>query len=288
MASKNNTFQLGLIVFFAMVIFFGGLLLLTGKNILIGRNYRIYLEFPDIVGLRSQAPVTMRGYQVGWVRDVAFQRDHVRVAVDIRKKFRIPTDSRVEIISMNFIGEKAVAIKPGVSPQALERGALLKGENKDMMTLATNILHATKEKIEKGELDTVIREAKESVEAILSMVRTINGKVEKLDIAQFNRQVEEIGRASKGLRTFAANAQTDLEKFSSNGGRSLEKFSETLENVDTALSQLTDLSAEIKSLTAQVDRGDVFGNFNQTVQELRALLVDIKKNPKKYVKFSIF
>jgi phospholipid/cholesterol/gamma-HCH transport system substrate-binding protein len=288
MASKNNTFVLGLIVFAALLIFFGSILLLSGRNILLGRYYRIYFEFPDIVGLRNQAPVAMRGYQVGWVKDVMFLKNRVRIAVDIKKKFKIPADSQVEIISLNFIGEKAVSIKPGVSSEFLQRGALIRGENKDLMTLATNILHTAKEKIERGEIDKVIQKAKDSVDAVLGLVRTVNSQVEKLDIAQFNRQVEEVGRAGRELRNFAAEAQASAEKFSSKSGQSLDKFNETLGNVDAALQQLTDLSEEIKKLTSGIDRGDVFGNLNQTVQELRTLLADIKKNPKKYVKFSIF
>jgi phospholipid/cholesterol/gamma-HCH transport system substrate-binding protein len=288
MTEKNPGFVPGLIIFIALVIFFGTILTLTGKHILIGRNYEVYFEFPDISGLRNQGPVAMRGFQVGKVKDVTFQKDSVRVAADIKKKFRIPVDSRVEITTLNFIGEKAVSITPGVSEEVLKPGAVLKGANRDIVAQTANILTALKSRIEGGDLDHVLQRVSDSVTSMLAFVHTLNEKAGKLDIDLYNRRIDEIGQASRELGEFFKSAQGKTETVARETGDSLAKLNETLDQVSQTLEKLASLTAEIKATATQVNQTDLFGNLNQTIQQLQAFLADIKKNPKKYVRFSIF
>jgi phospholipid/cholesterol/gamma-HCH transport system substrate-binding protein len=288
MADKNPGFLPGLIVFFALVIFFGTILGLTGKNILIGRNYQVYFEFADISGLRNQGPVAMRGFQVGKVKDVTFMKDSVRVAADIKKKFRIPIDSRVEITTLNFIGEKAVSITPGVSEEFLKPGAVIKGANRDIVAQTANILAALKNRIEGGDLDHALQKASESISSMLAFVRTLNEKANKLNIDLYNRRVEDIGQASRQLRDFFKSAQGETQTIARETEDSLARLNEILDHVGQTLEKLSSLSAEIKVTAVKVNQTDIFGNLNQTIQELQNFLADIKKNPKKYVRFTIF
>ncbi len=288
MASKTNGFIPGVIVFVALVIFFGTILGLTGKNILISRNYRIYFEFPDISGLRNQGAVALRGFQVGKVKDVTFSKDSVVVAVDINRKFRVPLDSKIEIITLNFIGEKAVSITPGTSAEVLKPGGVLKGANKDIVAQAANILAAMKMRIEGGDLDKVVQKATDSIDKMLKVVKTMHDKVQKIDIDLYNRRVDDIGLASRQLKDFLVATQEEVQKIEHETIKSTGKFNETLEKVDQALKQLEDLSAEINGTAQKINRTDLFGNLNKTIAEMQAFLADIKKNPKKYVRFSIF
>ncbi len=288
MANKNNGFIPGVIVFIALVIFFGTILGLTGRNILISKNYRIYFEFPDISGLKNQANVALRGFQVGKVKDVTFTKESVIVGVDINRKYRIPVDSKIEIVTVNFIGEKAVSISPGVSAQALKAGGVLKGVNKDLVAQAASILSALKSRIEGGDLDKVVQRATDTIDSVLKVIKTMHTKVQHLDIALFNRRVEDIGEASRQLKDFLASSEAEVKKIERDATMSADRFNQTLEKIDQALQQLSDLSTEINVTAQQIRRTDLFGSLNKTIQELQAFLADIKKNPKKYVRFSIF
>jgi phospholipid/cholesterol/gamma-HCH transport system substrate-binding protein len=288
MANKNHGFWAGLIVFIALVIFFGTILGLTGKNILIGRNYRVYFEFADISGLRNQGPIALRGFQVGKVKDVTFSKESVLVAADIKKKFRIPIDSKVEITTLNFIGEKAISITPGNSEEFLKPGAMIKGVNRDIVAQTASILTAMKKRIEGGDLDHVLQRVSDTVNSMLTFVRNLNDKANKLDINSFNRRVEDVGQASRQLKDFLLSAEGETKAFVRETEGSLEKLNETLDEVSQTLEKLSSLSAEIKVSAQKVNQTDLFGNLNQTIKELQGFLADIKKNPKKYVKFSIF
>ncbi len=299
MSDKRIGYIPGLIVFVALLVFLSSLLWLSGNAILISPDHRYYFEFDDVVGLRDQAPVYLRGYRVGWTKAVEFKEDVVRVTVDIKKKFRFPEDSQVEITTLNFIGEKAITIKPGKSAQPLEIGATLLGQNKDLMTLAAKILNSAREKIEEGQIDQVIEKVSSSMDGVLEAVGQMKLQIEKLDVAMYNQQLRRFGEASDEFKTFMAAAQLDTRRFSQAGQESLEKFQQTLEQVDETMHSLDRLSSEVKYIAQRLNRGEgtagqflqnqeFFDNLNRTLAELNLFLADIKKNPKKYVKFSIF
>ncbi len=299
MSRKHTGYIPGMIVFIAMVLFFAGILWLSGKAIVFSPDHRYYFDFSDVVGLRDKAPVYMRGYRVGWTKAVEFREDVVRVTVDIKKRFRFPEDSRIQIATLNFIGEKAITIEPGDSERPLEPGAIILGENKDLMTLAAKILSQAQAKIESGDLDEVIKKVSESMDGVLDTVHTMRAQINRLDVDLYNRQVRSLGEASEELKSFMSAARQDTRQVAQEGRDSLERFNQTLAAVDSALERLGQLSAEVRLVAQRLNRGEgtagqllqnreFFERLNQTLTELNAFLADIKKNPKKYVKFSIF
>ncbi len=299
MSNKRIGYIPGVIVFAALLLFLLSLLWLSGNAILISPDYRYYFEFDDVVGLRDQAPVYLRGYRVGWTKAVEFKEDVVRVTVDIKKKYRFPEDSQVEITTLNFIGEQAITIRPGKSTLALEIGATLRGQNKDLMTLAAKILNSTQAKLNEVQLDQVIEKVSSSMDGVLDAVGLMKLRIEKLDVSMYNQQLRRLGEASEEVKTFMATAQQDTRRISQAGQESLDKFQKILEQVDETLQSLNQLSAEAKYIAQRLNRGEgtagqllqnqaFFDTLSHTLEELNLFLADIKKNPKKYVKFSIF
>jgi phospholipid/cholesterol/gamma-HCH transport system substrate-binding protein len=72
----------------------------------------------------------------------------------------------------------------------------------------------------------------------------------------------------------------------------MEQSVETLQRLSELSVELTEIAREIR--TGRGTAGEILHNkeyaqnLNKTVLELKAFLEDIQKNPKKYVKFSIF
>lgn len=74
---------------------------------------------------------------------------------------------------------------------------------------------------------------------------------------------------------------------------------ESLAKVDKAMEQMASLSAKLDSIASKIDAGEgsagalvndkkYIESINTTLQELQDLIKDFRKNPKKYVKLSIF
>jgi phospholipid/cholesterol/gamma-HCH transport system substrate-binding protein len=289
----------GVIVFVGLVVFFGGILWLSGNQFLSSKDIRIYIDFIDAAGLQDQAPVQMRGFRIGWTKDVEFREKFIRVAVDIRKKYPVPVDSRAEINLLNFMGEKAVTIIPGTSDTYLVDGGILKGENRDIMALAKNILADAKEKIEEGSLDEAITKVKETVENLRSLVTGMDSKVKSIDIDSINSQVAAVGEAGRSLKAFLATAEEKTIEFTSSSRESMAKLDQTMERLNEVFSEVSALSSDLQSVARDIRYGggtaselinnkEFYVNLNNAIAEIKALIEDVKKHPKKYVKFSLF
>ncbi len=289
---KKASYISGVIIFFSFLLFFGSILWLSGERILSAKEYKVFIKFPDVVGLKDHSSVFMRGYRIGWTKDVKFESDGILVRVDIKRRFHIPIDSRIEINTMNFIGEKAITITPGTSAEVLKPLGILHGENKDIVIIAKSILTAIKSKIDEGSFDHAVQQITEIVSNSHTVVRKMVDKIEKVDIDSYNRQVIEIGEAAKKLREFADNTQDSMNRFSA-------ESTTTLQNLNRSLALFSELSTEITQIAQKLNRGDgtagellnskvYLENLNTTVLELKLLIEDIEKNPKKYVDLSIF
>ena len=289
----------GLIVFLAAIVFLFGILWLSGNQIFFSNEYKLDILFDDVVGLQDQSPVFLRGYRIGSTKEVKFEEEKIRVTISVDKRFRIPADSKVEINMLNFLGEKGIMVLPGYAKEYLKPNSVITGENKDLMSLAKNILFTTKEKVEEGDLNRVIANISESAESLSKLLGTVSTKVDNLDIALYNTQIMELGQAGKGLKEFLDVAQGETQNFSAESRMSLDKFNLTLDQVNDTLEQLAALSSELSEIARDINTGrgtagELLQNkayiesLNDTIIQLTAFLEDIRENPKKYVKFSIF
>lgn len=299
MTYKKMSYIAGLIVFLAAIVFLFGILWLSGNQIFFSNEYKLDILFDDVVGLQDQSPVFLRGYRIGSTKEVEFEEEKIRVTISVDKRFRIPADSKVEINMLNFLGEKGIMVLPGYAKEYLKPNSVITGENKDLMSLAKNILFTTKEKVEEGDLNRVIANISESVESLSKLLGTVNTKVDNLDIALYNTQIMELGQAGKGLKEFLDVAQGETQNFSAESRMSLDKFNLTLDQVNDTLEQLAALSSELSEIARDINTGrgtagELLQNkayiesLNDTIIQLTAFLEDIRENPKKYVKFSIF
>jgi phospholipid/cholesterol/gamma-HCH transport system substrate-binding protein len=301
MAMNNVRMSLvtGIIVFTGMIVFFGGILWLSGNRFFTNKDLRFYIDFTDAAGLQDDAPVYMRGFRIGWTRDVEFGEEAIRVAVDIRRKYPVPEDSRAEIRMLNFMGEKAVFILPGTSDTNLMREAVLRGESKDIMVLAGDILTTAKKKIEEGDLGETISQVKDTVGELRSLVSGVEGKVKSIDVASINHQVASLGDAGRSLRKFLENAEEKTSRISASGRETMERLNQTMERLDGVFEDVSALSSELQTLVRDIRYGggtaselitnkDLFMNLKETISEIQALIEDVKRRPKKYFKFSLF
>jgi phospholipid/cholesterol/gamma-HCH transport system substrate-binding protein len=299
MTYKKMSYLAGLIVFLAAIIFLFGILWLSGNQIFFSNAYTLDILFDDAVGLQDQAPVFMRGYRIGSTKEVELEEEKIRVTINVDKRFRIPADSKVEINMLNFLGEKGIMVLPGSAEEYLQPNSVISGVNKDLMSIAKDILFTAKEKVEEGDLNRVIATVSESVESLNQLLRKASTKVENLDMALYNTQIKELGQAGKGLKEFLEVAQGETQNFSAESRVSLDKFNDTLDQVNNTLEQLAVLSSELSEIARDINTGRgtagellqnkaTIENLNETIKQLTAFLEDIRENPKKYVKFSIF
>ncbi|HNW59552.1 MAG TPA: MlaD family protein [bacterium] len=288
MTYKKMSYISGVIIFFSAVILLWAVLWLSGQRIISSSEYRVFFKFSDVVGLRDRSQVFLRGYRIGWTKGVRFEPDGVVVRVDIKDRFRIPIDSRIEINTLNLIGEKAITIEPGKSTQMLPAEGQLEGQNKDIMIVAKTMLMDLRNKMRDGELDQRIKDASTSLQTLSEVLTKVDKKVDALDMHLVNRQITEVGEAAKSLRQAGSEA-TELARESRSSIKQIEEtaaklslLSEQMAGVATRLNKGEGSAGEL------LNNPEYVKNLNATVTELKLLIEDLKKNPGKYLKVSVF
>lgn len=292
MSFRRTNLYTGIVMFFGLLVLLAAVAWLSGKNIFFKSDYEIGFTFPDIVGIRDSSPVYLRGYKIGSVKSVGMSREKVTVLAEINRDVRIPLDSKVEIQTINFMGEKAVSISPGTSDSFLEPGSTLEGENKDLVTLATSILENVRQKVSDGSLDEEIQNLSGTLADLRTLVARLNTVAAGVDMALINRQITELGEAEREVRRILSAAGEDVSRFANDGGETMDILRGTAEEIGAASRQINGLAADVRqgkgTLGALATDEAYLQNLSRTIEELKAFLADIRANPKKYVKFSIF
>ena len=125
-----NYLAVGSFVLIALVILLGAIYKLTGRS---GDSDSYHVYYENITGLTDGSRVTYEGYQVGFVAGVApEQGEHgtrYRVALNIKRGWRIPADSVARIYSAGLLAETVINIEEGARRDAyLADGSEIAGQ----------------------------------------------------------------------------------------------------------------------------------------------------------------
>jgi phospholipid/cholesterol/gamma-HCH transport system substrate-binding protein len=288
MKEHENELRVGVTLTIAGAILVVGMLWLAGFTFN-DERYHLDLVFPEVAGLSQGDKVTVAGLDAGEVLGLELLPDgRVEVEIEIDPHIRVPVDSRISVASYGLIGSKVVSIKPGMSGEVFEDGGRAVGiydkglgdvvsEMGEALTEIRSVLAAADELLSDEEGRALVRESLENA----------NEATESL-----KRAVADLRVASAGLREFIdekrdpASATIDSLKVASAG---LVRVSRELETV----------TASLDTIMSRVERGEgtlgrlltdesAHEEFVAAVREVRALVEEIKRNPKSFVKFSLF
>lgn len=104
------------------------LALSIGGGALMGEEtYVVSARFSNISGLNPGAKVAISGVTVGKVQEIRLNRDDFTAIVDLRVRSDVhfPLDSIVSVKTSGLIGDKFLAVQPGVDFEVAEPGDLL-------------------------------------------------------------------------------------------------------------------------------------------------------------------
>lgn len=275
----------GIVIFFSILILMIGIITLSGKRIMFTRDYIVYAKFDDVIGLQDQAKVYMRGYRIGWVKDVKFVDDGVIVRIDINKKYKIPRDSRFEINTVSLIGEKAITIHPGIEKNYLQAGELVQGKNKDIVNQMRKVIEKLDKNLDQGEVADRIKDLSESIVTLKQVLRKFDSKISQINVASINKSMQELQKAGQNLNQFLKKNEPEMTL-------GIKKFNETLDRINKLSAELTDIAQKVNqgkgSAGLVVNNKRYIQKLDSTLNEINSLVKDFKENPKKYINLSVF
>lgn len=307
--------KVGLVFLASIAIFIWGFNFLKGTSLFTGKRL-IYAVYDKVDGLDKANKVKVNGLNIGQVSDLKFMEGSSKIVAEfyIKNDIEIPRNSIARIYSTDLLGSKAVEILLGNSGEFVVSGDTLQS---DMESSLKDQLSEEVEPLKKKAL--VLINSVDSVMMVIqsifnentrsslaSSLENIRNTLDNLESASSNIDTLLISEKSR-VHNIMANIETitkNLKDNNENVNRILGNFAalsdslndadipQTLRDASEAVNNLKVISAKINSgegtLGQLITNDSLYLELNNSMSSLNLLLEDIRLNPKKYVKLSLF
>jgi phospholipid/cholesterol/gamma-HCH transport system substrate-binding protein len=296
--SRKTEIQVGLTVLFALAMMIWGISWLKDYRF-VSRTRVWHVRFPQTGGLGESDEVHVNGMRKGAVKRMELLGDEVAVDLALDSEIELTEDSRIAIRAVGLMGERIIAVDlrttgrpyaladtiPGVYEKGLAEVMAEVGNTTESISRIADQLRAVADAMEKGG-------------DFAGTLRNFRLTSEELRLAVHQNRVG----LERTLADFSATAQTARRLTTDRElqlRQALDHFAQSAENMNRLAIRLDSLRASLQTVATRVERGQgtlgklinddrLYADLNASIQSVRALVEDIKANPKKYLKVEIF
>ena len=305
-SGTNQTLWVGLFLILGLVGLLASLFILTDAAIFRGRII-VTTHVPNAAGIRRGDPVQMLGVNIGRVQRFKIDQTGVAIRLELEGEYPVPKDSHVLLKSSGLLGGMVADVVPGKAAEPLRNGDTLPGRTEEAMMDAANRISMQVE----GVLERVQRVLSDPnidrFDATTQNLEAGSGQMRKL-LADMNVAVNDQRRELKALTASLQTSAQAFEKVAT--GPELDR---TLKNVDAAttrlqpvMSSLERSSAALENVMGRLERGEgtagkllrdeelyrnmnaAMLNMNQASVNINKLSEEVRRNPQKFLKLSVF
>ena len=313
---KSSLVYIGVTFIAAVVIFIWGYNYLKGKD-LFREQMILHVRYPNVSGLVVANPITLNGMQIGQVSSVKFAKDYsgdIMVSLLISKHFPIPVDSKARIINSTLLGDKSVELVLGKSKQMVKNNDTLSGSVevnlKEQVNAALAPIKARAEQIlsNADSLISALNDAlgsrgnnslKASMLNLKSTFHNLNETTATLNV-MLKENKGKIGNIVSNIDSLSGTLSSNRKDIG-DIVKNLKSVSDSLSaanlkgmvaNTTKTLNQLQLMLKKINAgkgtAGALITNDSLYLEMNKSVIQLKKLLKDIRENPRRYLKFSVF
>jgi len=285
--------SIALITIATGLIFYAGLNYMKGTNVFKHANY-YYVRMNNVNELQKSSPVYADGYKIGLVHDMGFDyvnHGDIVVQVNLDKKMKVQKNSYFTLRSGLTSGAYLDLIINKSATEFASPGDTLQGETPVGMMdrFSKNVLPQIEDIMPR--LDSILLGIQLLVnhEALTASLENIAATTQALNTAsrQINALVKEdirpiVGKLNEVSENFIAVSenlrQTDFNT-------TLKSVTKAVENIEQMAERLNSTD---NSLGLLLNDRSLYLHIDSAAVSATQLLDDIKQNPKKYVKLSLF
>lgn len=309
----SKELKVGVVFVLATAVLIWGLMYLKGLELL-KTSRTFYAQYEDVNGLVAANPVIIKGLQVGQVKKVYFNPENptkIIAELYILGDYPITKNSVARIVRASLLGAHQVELVIGDSKEmaqdedtlvsALEEGfgeaqlLPLKTKAENLISSFDSIAIIVKEVMNKETRDNLqasirhIRETLANLSGITNNLDTLVG-AEKKNLAGIIRNMESISGNLRNSNDKITNVISNFSDISDSLAKA--RIPMTIARVNTAVADLDSVLVKINrgegSVGQLVNNEQLYKEIEKAARDLNLLLEDIKANPKKYLKFSVF
>lgn len=291
---RRDEVLVGIVATVALVLAVTGSLLLARGGLAPG--YPVYATFDWGAGLRPGQPVLLSGVSVGYVADVTFRREgSLLVTMRIYRDYQIPRSSTARIVPNGVFGDMMVTI----TPQEMTDADFAEGDTVpsgppsvqigDVLTRVDSIgrdVQALTGSLRRDFVDDGgLSELRGTVRNANAMLSTIT-RIAEVQSAELTRTQEALRRVVSAVDS----AQVDSTvRALSGAATAMAVLAEDLRGTTAQLNGvLTRLEGTEGSAGLLLNDRGLYEDTRALLTRLDSLTADFQRNPRKYIKLSIF
>lgn len=300
--------KIGIFAVVMLLALWAGIRFLSGIDIF-SRNIIYYASYENVSGLQTAAPITIHGVKVGTIESITFdpsKGSDVKVALAVKRQYRLPVDTRAVIYDNGIMGGKAIKLDLGSSSELLKRGdQIISDSGSDMMSSIGNELGDLKGKLTVvadnlatalANINTFVEQNTDNLSGTISNLNSISASLDGV-LKSERKNIEGIVTSLNGL---AEMLNQNTERFDRIIGN-VDAVAEQLEQakVDSLVKAFTSTADNLSRMLASINAGEgsvgelmndkeLYDNLAAASGNLSALLADLKEHPARYVHFSVF
>jgi len=307
--------KVGLVFLASIAVFIWGFNFLKGTSLFSGKRV-LYAVYDKVDGLEKANKVKVNGLNIGQVSDMDFMEGSSKIVAEfyIKSKIRIPRNSVARIYATDLLGSKAVEIILGDSEELVESGDTLRSE---MESSLKDQLSEQVEPLKKKALVLI-----NSVDSVMMVIQGIFNENTRQSLAfsleNIRNTLGNLENASSNIDTILISGKTRVQNIMINIESISRNLKENNENINKILGNFAALSDSLneadipqtlrdaneainnlKAISEKINSGEgtmgqlitndsLYLELNNSMSSLNLLLEDIRLNPKKYVKLSLF
>ena len=295
MKSVTKEIKIALTVIVAIAIVYFGIIWLKGLKLFnTDKEYVVVMD--DVSGLNVSSEVLANGLEVGYVKDISYNKNDQTLALilNIKSSFSLPEGTTV-FVTKEMLGSAKLNLALGsINATALSAGDTIYGKSSsDLMAAAADMLPQIESMLPKVDsiltsLNTLVSDPAlvstlHNLEYTTANLRTttdrMNGMLGK-DVPQLMASANKaIGNAE--VLTENLN-RVDFEGIANNANKTMENASSITSKLNVAL------SSKDNSLGMLINDNSIALDIDTTIKNASLLLEDLRLHPKRYVHFSIF
>ena len=288
--------KIGIMTVIAIFVLYFGLNFLKGIDIFSPVSY-YYGRYENIGGLVPSSPVFVKGFKVGQVEQIKYdfsKKESFVVKISVSKDIKLPKDTRIELYDEGIMGGKAIQLI--YEPINLSQTMHTPGD-----TIETKMGIGLMAQIS-GDLVPKIESISTQADSLIRSVRVlVENKNLNKSMASIERTTADLAISSSQLKKLMSNdvphilnnvnvMTADFKQISGN----LKKidYQSTFASIDHTIANLNLISEKMNSSEGTIgmllNNKDLYINLSNTASSADKLLIDLQKNPKRYVHFSLF
>lgn len=291
---KRDDVLVGIVIAAALVVVTLGALWLARGGL--SKGYPLYAKFPWSAGLKQGQPVLLGGVNIGYVDDVELRSNGtVLTTFRVGKQFHVPVGTTATVVANGIFGDMAIALTPKApNPLSIAPGDTVPvGPSGPGIAQLTSKADSIATSV--NAITTALNHELIAAGGVKDLRTTIAG-MNRL-VAQFSVIAAEQNRQLSA--TFASLRKATSGVDSAKVDSTVKNFREASANMSALSADLRQTSLKLDSIVAKVSDGSgtvgkalndpgAYNDVRSLIQHMDSLIIDVKKNPKRYINVKVF